>query len=115
MGFPINCALSIASAWGKGSRSTLKHIRSYCLWCCNNQKYEVRLCPAVRCPLWVYRFGKRPKISLKHPLLLEILMTDGVSADKVCSEGVGISSVSTRDGSGTVNEFLKEMGIEDRA
>ena len=46
---------------GKGSRACLRRIRKYCLWCCSDQAYEVRLCPAVECPLWVYRFGKRPK------------------------------------------------------
>ena len=33
-------------------------IRLYCLWCCNGQGREVRLCPMGRtCPLWRYRFG----------------------------------------------------------
>ena len=71
---------------GKGSRATLKHIRSYCLWCCNDQRNEVRLCTAVQCPLWMYRFGKRPKrpkITLNPSLLMEILTTEEVLADKV--------------------------------
>lgn len=35
-----------------------KAIRDYCLWCCNDQLQEVRLCPAQNCPLWPYRFSK---------------------------------------------------------
>jgi len=33
-------------------------IRLYCLWCCNFQPREVRLCPSKQtCSLWRYRFG----------------------------------------------------------
>lgn len=38
----------------------LKSIRRHCLWCCNHQASEVRLCPAERCPLWPYRMGVMP-------------------------------------------------------
>lgn len=58
---------------GKGSRATLKRIRAYCIWCCNDQSNEVKLCPSVKCPLWEYRFGKRPK---KASFLPEILTTE---------------------------------------
>jgi hypothetical protein len=60
---------------GKGSRAVLKSIRHFCLWCCKDQPTEVRLCPAVKCALWEYRFGKRPRIA---PFLPEILTTEGV-------------------------------------
>jgi hypothetical protein len=60
---------------GRGSRATLKRIRAYCLWCCSGRRHEVRRCPAVSCPLWEYRFGKRPN---KGPLLPEICTTEGV-------------------------------------
>ena len=60
---------------GKGSRATMKSIRSFCMWCCINQKEEIRLCPAVKCALWEYRFGKRPKTHQSSP---EILTTAGV-------------------------------------
>jgi hypothetical protein len=60
---------------GRGSRSTLKLIRAYCLWCCAGQRHEVRLCPAASCPLWEYRFGKRLS---KCPLLPEIATTEAV-------------------------------------
>lgn len=38
----------------------LKAIRNKCLDCCNGQLGEVRLCPVVQCPLYLWRFGKRP-------------------------------------------------------
>lgn len=42
-------------------RTPLKAIRARCIDCCAGQMHEVRLCPAVDCPLWEYRMGKRPK------------------------------------------------------
>ena len=39
----------------------LKAIRAHCLWCCNDSFQEVRSCPADTCPLWRFRFGRRPK------------------------------------------------------
>ena len=39
----------------------MKAIRARCIDCCGGQLYEVRLCPAEDCPLWVYRMGHRPK------------------------------------------------------
>jgi len=60
---------------GKGARATLKRIKAYCLWCCNGQRNEVRLCPSLGCPLWQYRFGRRPQ---KPPLLRENSTREGV-------------------------------------
>lgn len=60
---------------GKGSRSTLKSIRKYCMWCCKDQPIEIKLCPSVKCSLWPYRFGKRSQKSLSLPL---IFTTEGV-------------------------------------
>lgn len=37
----------------------LKAIRRYCLWCCNDQSKEVRLCPSDECVLYLYRLGKK--------------------------------------------------------
>jgi len=34
--------------------------RQHCLWCCCGSALEVNLCPAKSCPLWPYRFGKKP-------------------------------------------------------
>lgn len=39
----------------------MKAIRAKCLDCCENSR-EVKLCPVEDCPLYMYRFGKNPKI-----------------------------------------------------
>lgn len=41
-----------------------KAIRRYCLWCCNGSTLEVNLCPAKACPLWTFRFGRKPTANL---------------------------------------------------
>ena len=38
----------------------IKAMRKKCLDCCCGQVKEVRLCQAVECALWAYRFGRRP-------------------------------------------------------
>jgi hypothetical protein len=38
----------------------VKTIRLKCLDCCGQQWKEVKLCRELACPLWPYRFGKRP-------------------------------------------------------
>jgi hypothetical protein len=38
----------------------LKATRKYCLWCCNDSKKEIKLCPSENCPLHSLRFGKNP-------------------------------------------------------
>lgn len=38
----------------------MKAIRAKCLDCCCGSFHEVRLCTAEKCPLFPYRFGKRP-------------------------------------------------------
>ncbi|SVD98284.1 uncharacterized protein METZ01_LOCUS451138 [marine metagenome] len=38
----------------------VKAMRKKCLDCCCGKVKEVRLCPAVECALWPYRFGRRP-------------------------------------------------------
>ena len=40
--------------------SPLKAIRAKCLDCCCDQRDEVKLCPATKCPLWEFRLGKNP-------------------------------------------------------
>lgn len=42
-------------------RTPTKVIRAKCLDCCDNQTKEVENCPITDCPLYPYRFGKRPK------------------------------------------------------
>ena len=46
----------------------IKTIRKKCLDCCNDKVKEVRLCQAVECALWPYRFGRRPSKSIVDTL-----------------------------------------------
>lgn len=46
---------------GIKNRTPVKAIRAYCLDCACGSMLEVRLCPAINCPLFRYRMGKRPK------------------------------------------------------
>ena len=39
----------------------IKAIRLKCLDCCAGHPSEVRICTALKCPLYPYRMGKRPK------------------------------------------------------
>ena len=39
----------------------IKAIRAKCLDCCCDNPYEVKMCTAEQCPLYVYRFGHNPK------------------------------------------------------
>jgi hypothetical protein len=43
----------------------IKSIRLKCLDCCCGSPKEVELCPVTGCPLFLYRFGKRPTTSRK--------------------------------------------------
>jgi len=38
----------------------LRTIRKKCLDCCCGSYKEIRECPVVECPLYPYRFGRRP-------------------------------------------------------
>lgn len=62
----------------------LKAIRKKCLECSNYQYKEVELCPIKDCPLYPYRFGKRPSTikgnAKKHEIANDIL-TEGVKDD----------------------------------
>ena len=40
--------------------SSAKAIRAFCLDCVGGSAQEVRLCPAKKCALYPYRFGKNP-------------------------------------------------------
>ena len=44
----------------KPYNTPLKAIRKKCLECSYYQPKEVRLCPCINCPMYPYRFGKRP-------------------------------------------------------
>ena len=41
-------------------KTPIKAIRMKCLDCSCGQTVEVRKCPAIECPLYPYRMGKRP-------------------------------------------------------
>jgi hypothetical protein len=41
-------------------RTPVKSIRAYCIECGDGTYKEVRLCPIPDCPLYPYRFGRRP-------------------------------------------------------
>ena len=50
----------------------LRDIRRKCLDCAGGLPKEVRLCRAFDCPLWNWRFGKRPEtVAKNHPELME--------------------------------------------
>lgn len=54
------------------AKSPLKTIRDKCIDCSSGSAQEVRLCTAVNCPLWEYRFGKRPtSVAKKRPQLMD--------------------------------------------
>ena len=49
-----------------------KSIRSFCIECAGGLMVEVKLCPVESCPLWQWRFGKRPEtVEKKNPVLLD--------------------------------------------
>lgn len=44
----------------KQATSPLKAIRLFCVDCCGGSSNEVKLCPATKCALYPFRFGKNP-------------------------------------------------------
>lgn len=44
----------------KAAHSPLKAIRLFCIDCCGGSSNEVKLCPAKKCSLYPFRFGKNP-------------------------------------------------------
>ena len=51
---------AIARQAGHKPQSPLRAIRAKCLDCSCYQASEVRLCEAIKCPLWPFRAGKHP-------------------------------------------------------
>jgi hypothetical protein len=49
------------------NKTPLQSLRKYCLWCCNNQKEEVKLCPVTDCPLHALRFGHKKNVNGDKP------------------------------------------------
>ena len=50
----------VAREAGHNAQSPLRAIRAKCLDCSCYQASEVRLCEAIKCPLWPFRAGKHP-------------------------------------------------------
>jgi hypothetical protein len=50
----------VAREAGHKPQSPLRAIRDKCLDCSCYQISEVRLCEAIKCPLWPFRAGKHP-------------------------------------------------------
>ena len=46
----------------------IKSIRLRCLDCCAQNQHEVRLCESADCPLFPYRFGRRPSPEVKKEI-----------------------------------------------
>ena len=55
-----------ARAAGHEAISPLRAIRAKCLDCSCYQLAEVRLCEAIKCPLWPFRAGKHPWYGLNE-------------------------------------------------
>jgi hypothetical protein len=71
----------------------LRAVRRHCLACCNGSAVEVRQCADAACPLWVYRFGKRPV----HPMERRMAGTSGLrSIRKRCVDCSGLNDVEVR-------------------
>ena len=46
----------------------IKSMRLKCLDCCAGSAPEVKKCKNIECPLWLYRFGRRPSKEDKQKL-----------------------------------------------
>lgn len=53
--------------------SPLKAIRAKCLECSSGSNAEVRLCPINKCPLYMYRFGHKPKLEKRINKIINTL------------------------------------------
>lgn len=59
----------------------LQAIRKNCLICGGGSSEEVRLCPITDCPVYPYRFGKRPATAEAHFARLKAIR-EGVEPPK---------------------------------
>lgn len=53
----------------------IKAIRAKCFECSGESFQEIRLCPIPGCPLWPFRFGKRPKTAAREGYKVDPLVT----------------------------------------
>jgi len=63
IGFSMAAANYLKNSWREKMKilRPLKAIRAKCLDCCGGSAREVALCEIEDCPLFPYRFGKRPQ------------------------------------------------------
>ena len=59
-------------------RTPIKAIRAKCLDCVNGQIYEINKCHIVKCPLWEYRTGHRPKTEVGADFSQEEIGDEGI-------------------------------------
>lgn len=60
----------------------VKAIRAKCIDCSNGQNNEIRACQIVKCPLWPYRMGHRPKNTNENSPILENNVVNGEYIEK---------------------------------
>ena len=60
----LNDQTLIGGFMDKNYDTPIKAIRKKCLDCTNGSRKEVRLCTIIECPLYPYRFGRRPTNSI---------------------------------------------------
>ena len=82
----------------------LRAIKIYCLGCQGWQRTEVKECPTVDCPLWVYRRGRRPT---KEMLEAVENTEDRFEAEKARA-GIGISRGGNADNAKHLFEYRAE-------
>ena len=73
----------------------MKAFRAKCLDCSGGSWFEVKHCPINHCPLWPYRFGKRPRVDSEEERVHRAMglmtleeLTDPRVASKVIEEKV---------------------------
>ena len=49
----------------KNGKSPARRIREHCMDCCGGSRMEVRYCPLTDCPLWPFRFGRKPEAVIR--------------------------------------------------
>jgi hypothetical protein len=94
----------IAQEIGHKRMSPIQAIRAKCLDCSVDQPGEVRLCEAVKCPLWPFRAGQHPYTSAK-------LKNRVQEADFTQEEGSAEAATSPSRGS----QHPIERNIEEHA
>ena len=43
-------------------QTPLQAIKKFCYECSGKDNKEVEMCPSKKCPLYIYRYGKDPKL-----------------------------------------------------